>query len=145
MLNKDLHFLQEAYLSVSKKSAYLPSDKETVTTEPNEVVSSGPIKEPAPGVDMNMIDSEVHNVAPEDKDTTGMPVTIGMAPENDSRFSEEDENEEDDMVIDNLSSIKDSLMKIAMHCAQGCHLEPWQQQKLAIAMNDLAEVARRLH
>jgi len=62
----------------------------------------------------------------------------------DPRLSEEDENEEDEITISNLSSIKESLMKIAMHCGHGYHLEPWQQQKLAIAMDNLAEVARRI-
>ena len=144
MLNNDTRLLEEAYLSISKKTATVPSDKEPVTTEPNEVVSAGPMDEPAPGVDMDMINSEVSDVEPEDKDTTGMPVSIGMG-EEDPRLSVEDEQEEDDMSIDNLNSIRESIMKIASHCATGSHLEPWQQQKLAIAMDNLAEIARRLH
>lgn len=140
MLNKDSILLQEAYLSITKKSASVPSDQEPVTTDPNAVVSAGPVDEPAPGTDMDMINSEVMDVEPEDKDTTGIPVSMG-----DPRLSEEDENEEDDMSIDNLNSIRESIMKIASHCGSGYHLEPWQQQKLAIAMDNLAEIARRLH
>ena len=146
MLNKDLHLLEEAYLSISKKTASVPSDKETVTTEPNEVVSAGPMSEPAPGVGMDMINSEVQDTSPADMDTTGEPVTVGvMGPDSeDSRFSKEDEDEEDNMSIDNLNSIRESIMKIAERCGRGEHLEPWQQQKLAIAMDNLADIARRL-
>lgn len=143
----DLQRLEEAYISISKKTPNVPADKEKITTEPNEVVSAGPVSEPAPGVDMDMIDSEVTDVEPEDKDTTGIPVSLGsMGPESqgDPRFSEEDEKEEDSMAIENLHSIRESIMKIAAHCAKGEHLEPWQQQKLAIAMDNLAEIARRI-
>ena len=144
MLNKDSHLLEEAYLSISKKSASVPSDAEQLSTEPNEIVSAGPMDEPAPGVDMDMIDSEVQDVNPEDKDTTGMPVSIGAMGAEDSRLDVGDEDEEDSMSIDNLNSIRESIMKIASFCAGGNHLEPWQQQKLAIAMDNLAEVARRV-
>lgn len=139
MVNKDSQLLEEAYLSISKKTASVPSDNETVTTEPNEMVSAGPMREPAPGVDMDMINSEVQDVEPEDKDTTGMPVSIG---------SMEDEHGEecelDSMAIDNLNSIRESIMKVASFCGSGNSLEVWQHQKLAIAMDNLAEIARRL-
>ena len=146
---KDLQRLEEAYISISKKSPYVPTDRERTTTEPNEVVSAGPVTEPAPGVSMDMIDSEVEDITPEDKDTTGVPVSLGsMEAEmmsEDPRMSNEDEDEEDAMTIDNLHSIRESIMKIAGCVASGSHLEPWQQQKLAIAMDNLAEVARRIH
>ena len=137
----DAHLLAEAYLSISKKTPMVPSDEETVTTDPNDVVSAGPVSEPAPGVDMDMIDSEVQDTEAVDKDTVGVPVSIGVE---DSRLDVEDENEEDNMSIDNLNSIRESIMKIASHCGSGGHLEPWAQQKLAIAMDNLAEVARRI-
>lgn len=139
MFKNENQLLEEAYLSIAKKSQQLPSDEETVGAQPNEVVSAGPMDEPAPGVDMDMINSEVMDTPEEDMDTTGVSVSM-----QDPRLSEEDEDEEDDMSIDNLDSIRDSIMKIASHCAKGDHLEPWQQQKLAIAMDNLAEVARRL-
>ena len=144
MSHKETQLLAEAYLSIRKKIAEVPSDNETVSTDPNEVVSAGPMDEPAPGVDMDMVDSEVEDVDPEDKDTTGIPVTMGMMG-GDPRMSEEDENEEDEMAITNLHSIRESIMKIAAYVASGGHLEPWQQQKLGIAMDNLAEVARRVH
>ena len=145
MLNKDLHFLEEAYLSISKKTQTLPSDKEEVTTEPNEVVSAGPMDEPAPEVDMNMIDSEVEDVAPEDKDTTGVPVSItAMGSEDNCGCGHSEEDEEDEMSIDNLNSIRESIMKIAAFCGSGGHLEAWAQQKLAIAMDNLAGIARSM-
>ena len=144
MKYNETKLLEEAYLYIGKKKE-LPSDKEPVTTEPNEIVSAGPMDEPAPGVNMDMIDSEVQDVEPEDKDTTGIPVEMAAAIGGDPRMSEEDENEEDTMTIDNLHSIRESIMKVAGYVASGGHLEPWQQQKLAIAMDNLAEVARRLH
>ena len=145
-MKNDQTLLAEAYISISKKmKSASPEDIETVTTEPNEIVSAGPMDEPAPGVDMDMIDSEIQDIEPEDKDTTGVPVQMMGGMEEDPRLSQEDESEEDDMTIDNLHSIRESIMKIAGCVARGGHLEPWQQQKLAIAMDNLAEVARRLH
>jgi hypothetical protein len=147
MSHKETQLLAEAYLSIRKKRTDVPSDSETVSPEPNGVVSAGPMDEPAPGVDMDMVDSEGEEVNPEDNDTTGIPVemsaTGGMM--EDPRMSEEDENEEDEMAITNLHSIRESIMKVAAFVATGGHLEPWQQQKLAIAMDNLAEVARRVH
>jgi hypothetical protein len=146
MPQNDIDLIAEAYISMKKKMVEVPSDEETVTTEPNEIVSAGPVDEPAPGVDMDM-DDEEHD---HEHDTTGVPVAMGIVghPEagmsGDSRFSVEDENEEDNMTIDNLFSIKESLMKIVMYASSGGHLEPWQSQKVAIAMDNLGEVARRL-
>jgi len=142
MSKKDSQLLEEAYLSIAKKTTTAPSDAETTSTEPNEVVDVGPMDEPAPGVDMNMIDSEVSDVEPEDKDTTGVPVSMTDEPSCDCDMEQEDE--EDQMSISNLSSIRESIVKIASFCAGGGHLETWAQQKLAIAMDNLAEVARRL-
>ena len=48
------------------------------------------------------------------------------------------------MAIDNLSSIRESIIKIACHCGSGGQLESWAQQKLAIAMDNLAGIARSL-
>lgn len=137
---KDSYLLEEAYLSISQpKRPVVPSDEEEVTTEPNEVVSSGPVDEPAPGVDVNMVEPQSEpsvNAAVEMSAETPLP--------EDERFSKEDEDEEDSMAIDNLNSIRESIMKIASFCASGGHLEVWQQQKLAIAMDNLAGVARAL-
>ncbi len=140
MFKNDIHLLEEAYLSISKKTPALPSDKEAVTTEPNDVVEVGSMEEPAPGVDMNMIDSEVEDVTPEDKDTTGIPLSITTMPEEDSCGCDEDH----EMDLDNLNSIRESIMKIAAHCGSGSHLEGWARQKLAIAMDGLAGIARSL-
>jgi hypothetical protein len=150
MSKKDSQLLEEAYLSIAKKTTAAPSDAETTSTEPNKVVDVGPMDEPAPGVDMNMIDSEVTDVEPEDKDTTGVPVSMSEEPlcdcgSDSCNCDMEQEDEEDQMSISNLSSIRESIVKIASFCAGGGHLEIWAQQKLAIAMDNLAEVARRLH
>lgn len=146
MIHNDIGLLQEAYLSITRKSKQLPSDTESITTNPNDTVSAGPVDEPAPGVSIDMTKSVEDDTAVNstDYDTTGVPVSMSPAAGEDSRLSTEDENEEDNMAISNLSSIKDSICKIAAACAGGTHLEPWQQQKVAIAMDNLAEVARRL-
>lgn len=137
--------LQEAYIAIRKSQNSNFENNDLPSTDPNDVVSAGPVDEPAPGVDMDMIDSEVEDTSSEEMDTTGIPVSLtSEMPSEDPRLSEEDENEEDEMAISNLNSIRESLMKIAAHVASGDHLEPWQQQKLAIAMDNLAEVARRI-
>lgn len=141
MLNKDLHLLEEAYLSINKKMPSLPSDKETVTTEPNDVVSAGAMDGPAPGIDMEMVE-------PDETPSTDAPVKISVmaSPIEDESCCEEcsEEDEEIDMAIDNLNSIRESIMKIACHCGCGKPLEAWAQQKLAIAMDNLAGIARSL-
>jgi hypothetical protein len=145
MINKDVRFLEEAYLSISKKSplSAIPTDKEIVSTNPNELVSSGPATEPAPGIDVDMIGSQIDS---RDSDTTGIPVDIHAADDSidlmDSDCMPSEEDEEDAMSLDNLNSIRESIVKIASFCSKGGHLETWQQQKLAIAMDNLAEIAR---
>jgi hypothetical protein len=130
MLNKDQNLLQEAYLSVSKPMASVPSDEQDeVSVEPNTEISTGPVDE----------------LAPKTAATDPALNTDTMVNEpGDDRLSVEDESEEDEMVIDNLASIRESIMKTAAFCAGGGHLEPWQQQKLAIAMDNLAAIARSL-
>jgi hypothetical protein len=150
--------LEEAYLSI-KKSSYL---------EP-KTVSTSPVKEIAPGLKVNTLQSEVDpdsedlddahcdncgesdcKCEHESGDTTGQAVAMGVLDhpehgmEGDSRFSADDEDEEDDITVDNIHSIKESLMKIAMAVSAGVHLEPWQQFKLAVVMDNLSSVARSL-
>ncbi len=156
MLTNDSQMLEEAYLSISKKTQNPEQMSDDVSTNPNSVVDVGPMEEPAPGVSMNLSDTdEVPNAI--DKDTTGVPVSMDSANSSEScgcgnvpcscntDVNLEQEEEEDQMTIDNLNSIRESVMKIATCCASGKHLEIWAQQKLAIAMDNLAEVARRLH
>lgn len=136
IMNKTESLLLEAYLSISKPSKVSP-----VEPQEGEEVNVGPMEEPAPGVEMNVADEDV----PEETNSSASDNTeIIASPVEDNRLDLQDENEEDSMAISNLNSIRESIMKIASSCAQGTHLEPWQQQKLAIAMDNLAEVARRL-
>ena len=149
MLNKDAHLLAEAYLPVSKKMPSVPSEKQDeISVEPNKTVSVGSMDEPAPGVSMNMIDSEVEDVSPEDKDTVGAPVAMIATTSDESGcgcgMEECDCEEAHEMALDNLSSIRESIMKIAAHCGAGDRLEAWAHQKLAIAMDNLAGIARSL-
>jgi hypothetical protein len=141
MTNKDSFLLERAYLSISQKTPSVPSDDEVITTEPNEVVSAGPMDEPAPGSDMDMVGSDVE---PSMSEPSVMSPVEDIMSDGDDRLDVEDEDEEDSMSIDNLNSIRESIVKIASFCAGGNHLEPWQQQKLAIAMDNLADVARRV-
>lgn len=132
MLNKDQTLLQEAYLSVSKPMASVPSDEqEEISVEPNTEVSTGPVDELAPTTVSTDTELNTDNVVNQDHSQV-------------DNLSVEDESEEDEMVIDNLASIRESIMKTAAFCASGGHLEPWQQQKLAIAMDNLAAIARSL-
>jgi len=148
MRKNEVQLLEEAYLSVSKKMSTAPVEKDEISTEPNEVVDVGAMEEPAPGVSMDMINSEVEDVTPEDKDTTGIPVAMISSSEEGTGCScgSSDCNcdEAHEMALGNLDSIRDSIMKIAGYCGSGNTLEPWIQQKLAIAMDNLAEVARRV-
>jgi hypothetical protein len=131
------------------------------STDSSETVSTSPVKEIAPGVKASIVDTAENEpcdmcgdtecgCSAEESDTTGHPVSMGVVDheehgmEGDSRFSANDEDEEDDMTVDNIHSIKESLMKISLAVAAGVHLEPWQQFKVAIVMDNLASVARSL-
>ena len=136
LTKKDSELLEEAYLSINKKMQVFPSDRETVTLDANDEVSAGAMEGPAPGVDIEMVE-------PRQVPSTNSAVkisTISLPIED----GEDECCEEIDMAIDNLSSIRESIMKIACHCGSGSQLEAWAQQKLAIAMDNLAGIARSL-
>lgn len=139
LTKKDSQLLEEAYLSISKKAPSVPSDEQNeVSVEPNEEVNVGSMDEPAPGVDMEMVE-------PQAEPSTDAAVAMTTVPSKEESSCGCEENEEIDMAIDNLNSIRESIMKIASHCGSGGHLEAWAQQKLAIAMDNLAGIARSLH
>jgi hypothetical protein len=135
MNSKDILLLEKTYLSMSKKLASVPSD-----VVPGEEMS------------LNGLEASDH---PEMPLSLEAPVSISPREEevslsslaNNIFSSEETEcdDEEHEMIIDNMNSIRDSITKIADFCMTGKGLEPWQSQKLAIAMDNLAEIARRLH
>ena len=137
----DVAVLEEAYLSISRKSPMVSSDKEPITTDAGSEVSVGPMDAPAPGSGMEAINSEVVDTAPSEKDTTGMAVALGAEEES---LDHEDCDEAHEMALDNLNSIRESIMKIATKCASGESLQSWAHQKLAIAMDNLADIARSL-
>lgn len=129
MKTKDELLLEKAYLSVSKAVPGVPSDEE-------DVMDSEDI---AGDIDDG---SEDHM-----GDMAGMPSKESPLLDPFSSSSSDccdEESEEDEMVITNLDSIRESITKIASFCSCGGHLESWQQQKLAVAMDNLAEVARRI-
>lgn len=129
MLTKENAKLTEAYLSISKK------ENSPVSTE---ITDTTPVSEPAPNVEMGG-DVEVVGTDPSLNTTNVIEPEISS-----SEVSVDHEHEEVQMDIDNLNSIRESIMKVASFCASGGHLEPWQQQKLAIVMDNLASIARSL-
>lgn len=144
MIKKESKLLEEAYLSIQKSQATVPSDDEEIPMSPEDLdfeepsVSVGPdMAEPAPGsgIEVGEIDPALNTTNIVDE-----PASLG----GDELGDLDAESEEDAMVIDNLNSIRESITKTADYCAGGGHLEPWQQQKLAIAMDNLAHVARSL-
>ena len=118
MLNKDAYLLEKAYLSISQPMTTVPSDEEEVTLGGEE------------GIEPEL----QHSIEP----------TEDIAHDPEAELDIQDECEEDEMAVDNLNSVRESAMKIAQYWATGGHLEAWQQQKLAIVMNSLAEIARSL-
>lgn len=119
-MKNDEQLLAEAYLSIGKPMQSVPSDDVEMSTEPNDVVSTEPVSEPVE--------------------------TTVMTPELEPACSCQDGEHEEaiDMAINNLNSIRESITKIASFCATGEPLEAWAQQKLAVAMDNLAGVARSL-
>ena len=140
MKNKDSLLLERAYLSINQKIPSVPSDEQEKDELSDEV---------------NVLDNEDEEFSPEEEtieDVEGdsMPTETPMSITNPSIASAPlsiddcSDHETHDMNIDNLNSIRESVTKIATVCAQGGFLEVWQQQKIAIAMDNLAEVARRI-
>jgi len=136
MLFKDTYLLEKAYLSISQPMKSVPSDEEQLPMTPEEGIE--------PDTENEVSSEEM----PEMRDDLGSEVIepeMGLGAHNpEEEMNPYDECEEDSMAVDNLNSIRESAMKIAQCWEKGSHLEPWQQQKLAIAMEMLAEVARAL-
>jgi hypothetical protein len=122
MLNKDSFLLEKAYLSVSQPVLSVPSDEEVTPEVQTSNIFAG-----------------------ETEPEVGCGCEDECACNSKSELSVEDELEEDTMSVDNLNSVRESTMKIAQYWEQGGHLEPWQQQKLAIVMAYLSDIARSLH
>jgi len=134
-LFKDNYLLEKAYLSIAQQVPSVPSDEEEIEPELEQNDNTeidGRIGDEVPGPEEPVIDDELHS-----------PAEVGME-EPSLNDEEHEEMEEDRMAVDNLNSVRESAMKIANHWSQGSRLSPWQQQKLAIAMELLAEVARAL-
>lgn len=147
MLNKDSVLLEKAYLAIKSPLVQTPSDEKeenevTLTREENPMVSTDPVVEPAPSGEPMV---SVGSAATTEPTATMTEPSMSEPSMTDGSCScGEEENEEHEMTLDNLNSIRESIMKIAAYCGSGQGLEPWQQQKLAIAMDNLAGVARAL-
>jgi hypothetical protein len=140
MKTKDSLLLERAYLSINQKIPSIPSDEQEKDELSDEI---------------DIHDSEDEELSPEEETIedvggdpmpTEMPVSITEPSIASAPLSIDDccDDETHDMKVDNLNSIRESVTKIATVCAQGGSLEVWQQQKIAIAMDNLAEVARRI-
>jgi hypothetical protein len=138
----DIQLLEEAYLSITKKvPAVSDEDKslESSETPLSSRVEVGPMDEPA--------STGSEEVSPTLSTDMSAPMDSGCSCNGECSCNQvdlEQEDEEDQMAISNLNSVRESITKIAAFCASGGHLEIWAQQKLAIAMDNLAEVARRV-
>jgi hypothetical protein len=131
----DVQLLEEAYLSITKKVPVASDeDKNLDNSEPQMTpeVEVGPMDGPA-------LSEPEQDMSP--ACCSGASDSMG----DDNSLDMDQEEEEDQMTISNLNSIRESITKVAMFCASGKHLEIWAQQKLAIAMDNLAEVARRVN
>ena len=141
MNTSDSYLLEKAYLSINQKLPSVPSDDETYKDEAEE----------------QKLDSISDFNSGESDDKMLHISSTGISSAAEAPMSHENEietlqlgddcceEETHDMNVDNLNSIRESISKIAGVCAQGGSLEVWQQQKIAIAMDNLAEVARRIH
>ena len=137
MLNKDSLLLERAYLAINTKPT-------TDGVQPNDELvdgpaSTAPVKELAPNIKFRAPSPD------EGQEDPTEPVIDLEEPGLETIEEIPTDNEAHEMAIDNLNSIRESIMKIAFHCASGAELEVYQQQKLAIAMDNLACVARSIH
>jgi hypothetical protein len=138
MTLKDTILLEKAYLSISKPVPSVPSDD---IEDPNAAPLDDTIMSPEPAP-MSPEDGGLGLEAPSVGPEMGMEGDGIHNPQ--AELDIQDEAEEDSMAVDNLNSVRESAMKIATYWSSGGHLEPWQQQKLAIAMSMLADIARAL-
>lgn len=139
MLNKDTVLLEQAYLAIKKPMVTVPSDEREEDVMDASVDPT--INSVEPGVSepvTSISDPAVSGVSTPEPPAMGADV---MEPETGCSCEEDEAHE---MAISNLNSIRESIMKIASHCASGEKLEAWAQQKLAISMDGLAAVARSL-
>jgi hypothetical protein len=148
MLFKDTYLLEKAYLSISQPMKSVPSDEEELPMTPEEDMQTSIEPELEQNDNMEM-DGKVGDEVPGPEMPCGCQGDCGCGKigghDPEAEMNPYDECEEDSMAVDNLNSVRESSMKIAQYWAQGGHLEPWQQQKLAIVMSSLAEIARALH
>lgn len=134
MLNKDAYLLEKAYLSISQPMASVPSDEEPLEQNDN-MEMDGKVGVEVSGPEM---EDEMGGCNCGGEECTCNSHNPEM------ELSAEDECDEDRMAVDNLNSVRQSAMKIAQYWEQGGHLETWQQQKLAIVMAYLEDIARAL-
>ncbi len=142
MVNKDTVLLEKAYLAIRKPMVSVPSDEQSEDVMDASVDPSLDSMEPTNTIQEPEVGSTVE---PNAMDVvSGMPTQEPVAPMASAPEVGGEEDEEHEMAINNLNSIRESIVKIASHCATGEGLEAWAQQKLAIAMDNLASVARSL-
>ena len=140
MLNKDTVLLEQAYLAIKKPMVTVPSDEREEDVMDASVDPT--INSVEPGVS-EPVTASSEPMGPVSNDVMSEPpVGAGVMEPETGCSCEEDEAHE--MSISNLNSIRESIVKIASHCAGGHKLEAWAQQKLAISMDGLAAVARSL-
>lgn len=120
---KDNILLEKAYIAIRKPLPSVPSDEIDIEDE----LSMTPTNDV----------EDTLSIADDDILTDEPIVDV-----DNELYDDEDCCEEDHILVSNLNSIRESVCKIADFCATGKCLEKWADQKLAIAMDNLAQVAR---
>jgi len=137
-INNDSYLLEKTYISMSKNIPTLPSDEHEEDKSPSSH-SADDFEQTEDSSNEDEEDRTIEIQAPISSEIPASEISSSSI-----ELPEEENCEEHDMIIDNLNSIRESVTKIANFCVTGSTLEVWQSQKLAIAMDNLAEVARRL-
>ena len=119
MKSKDVDLIAEAYLSALQKIHNTPTDPATE--------------------DIAEVNPEVTDI----ENTEHQPVMVAATPEGPSiQPNVEDENEELWMVRSNLFSLYTNAKKIHNLIQMGLDLEPWMQEKIAVATDGLEGVMK---
>ena len=119
-------------MSIAQKLPSVPSDDEVIPVD-SDSYNDGEMSEEEDSNDELNVSREM------DMERSSYDIT----PDDMQSYSQEEEC--CDINVDNLDSVRNSIVCIADFCMRGGQLNSWQQQKIAIAMDNLAEVARRLH
>jgi hypothetical protein len=138
MLNKDKRLLEEAYLSTTGKIPSTPADKEEEEVEDNKEETT---EDGAEGAEPMVISigGPIENEGEAELEVEVPPHTFNDDTE---ETWQEHENEEIRMVKTNLFTLSEDAKMLHDALHEGEELEPWMQQKIAVATEMLCGVAK---